>query len=111
MVEYSTLATQSTRSPNSIAATSRAVAKKAATLETSLADDTGKQLASDGRSGQDHKQIGSSSTPPAIFILSNGERLELSHYVLTVNSLQVQQGEMQRTIPINCNQSGRNHGC
>jgi len=100
MVEYSTLATKSATLPNAIAATSHAVTKKAAALEANLTGDTGKQLPADGRAATDHQQPGSGSTPPAIFILCNGDRLEPSHYVLTVNSLQLQQGETHRTIPL-----------
>jgi hypothetical protein len=37
---------------------------------------------------------------PAVFILSNGERIESSKYVLTVDSLQVEQSGRQRTIPM-----------
>jgi hypothetical protein len=36
----------------------------------------------------------------AVFILSNGDRLESLRYFLTVNSLSVQQGRMERTIPL-----------
>ena len=39
-------------------------------------------------------------TPPAVFILFNGERLETNHYLLNNNSLRVQQGGTQRTIPL-----------
>lgn len=38
--------------------------------------------------------------PPAVFILSNGERVESAHYLLTFDSLRVQQGGTQRTIPL-----------
>ncbi len=37
---------------------------------------------------------------PAVFILSSGERLESSHYLLSSDSVQVEQGETQRTIPM-----------
>jgi hypothetical protein len=36
----------------------------------------------------------------AVFILSNGDRLESLRYFLTVNSLSVQQGQTERTIPL-----------
>ncbi len=36
---------------------------------------------------------------PAVFILSNGDRLESSQYLVTFDSLKVQQGGTQRTIP------------
>jgi hypothetical protein len=38
--------------------------------------------------------------PPAIFILKNGERLESSRYTMTADSVRVQQGDSERTIPI-----------
>ena len=38
--------------------------------------------------------------PPAVFILSSGERLESSHYLVSSESVQVEQGDTQRTIPI-----------
>ncbi len=45
------------------------------------------------------------STPPkpaapAVFILSNGERLESNDYLLTVDSLQIVQNDNPRTIPL-----------
>lgn len=39
-------------------------------------------------------------TPPAVFILSNGTRLESSHYVLTAQNLVIQEGTAERTIPL-----------
>jgi hypothetical protein len=36
----------------------------------------------------------------AVFILANGDRLESLRYFLTVNSLRVQQGQTERTIPL-----------
>jgi hypothetical protein len=37
---------------------------------------------------------------PAVFVLSNGERIESSNYVLTSDSLQLEQSGRQRTIPM-----------
>jgi len=37
---------------------------------------------------------------PALFVLSNGERLESRHYVLTADSLRIQVGRQQRTVPV-----------
>jgi hypothetical protein len=37
---------------------------------------------------------------PAVFILSSGERLESSHYLVSSDSVQVEQGDTQRTIPL-----------
>jgi hypothetical protein len=38
--------------------------------------------------------------PPAVFILSSGERLESSHYLVSSDSVQVEVGDTQRTIPM-----------
>ena len=38
--------------------------------------------------------------PPALFVLTNGEKLESRRYVLSANSLQVDIDRKQRTIPI-----------
>jgi len=38
--------------------------------------------------------------PPAVFILKNGERIESSRYTLTADSVRVQQGDKERTIPV-----------
>ncbi len=47
------------------------------------------------------KQVAASTpTPPAVFILTNGERLEAKRYLLTQDILQIQQGRNQQTIPL-----------
>jgi len=38
--------------------------------------------------------------PPAVFVLSSGERIEASDYVLTMHWLSVTQNEQQRSIPM-----------
>ena len=38
--------------------------------------------------------------PPALFVLTNGEKLESRRYVLSADSLQIDVGRRQRTIPI-----------
>ena len=45
-------------------------------------------------------QAPAAPTPPAIFILTSGERIESSQYTLTAKSLTVEQGDKPRTIPI-----------
>ena len=45
-------------------------------------------------------QAPAAPTPPAIFILSSGERIESSKYTLTAKSLTIDQGDKSRTIPI-----------
>jgi len=99
-VEYSTLATKSLSVSNSLAATSRAMAGKADTLSTGVTGNTGNSRASDQKNVANQNQPVAKPTPPAVFILKNGDRLESSHYRLTVNSLRLQQGETQRTIPM-----------
>ena len=38
--------------------------------------------------------------PPALFVLTNGEKLESRRYVVSANFLQIDVGRRQRTIPI-----------
>jgi len=38
--------------------------------------------------------------PPTLFVLTNGERLESHHYLLTAESLQIEVGRHQRTITV-----------
>jgi hypothetical protein len=38
--------------------------------------------------------------PPAVFILSNGERVEATRYVLTVDSVLIQKEGAERSIPL-----------
>jgi hypothetical protein len=38
--------------------------------------------------------------PPTLFVLTDGERLESRHYLLTAESLQIEVGRQQRTIPV-----------
>ncbi len=39
-------------------------------------------------------------TPPAIFVLSDGKRIESSQYLLTASNVVLQDGTAQRTIPL-----------
>jgi hypothetical protein len=85
---------------NAIAATSHAIEKKAATLNTAVSQDATKESPSGEKSAMAQNQpVIAGPTPPAVFILFNGERLETNHYLLNNNSLRVQQGGTQRTIP------------
>jgi hypothetical protein len=52
------------------------------------------------KTAQARSQPVAKPTPPAVFILSNGDRLESSRYLLTVDLLLVQQGQTERTIPL-----------
>src|ERR1700744_2082659 len=40
-------------------------------------------------------------TPPAVFVLSDGKRIESSQYLLTASNVVLQDGTAQRTIPWN----------
>jgi len=46
------------------------------------------------------KQVVAPPPPPAIFVLANGDKLETARYLVTVNSVRVEQNGMQRTIPL-----------
>lgn len=49
----------------------------------------------------DSKQIvPPKATPPAVFILTNGQRLEAKRYLLTQDTLQIQHGRDQQTISL-----------
>ena len=45
-------------------------------------------------------ELSSKPTPPALFILSDGKQLESSHYVLTAQNLEIQDGPKPQTIPL-----------
>ncbi len=63
-----------------------------------LRQDLQQALAKQGKSGTAAKAA--SPAPPAVFILSSGEKLESSHYLVSSDSVQVEQGGTQRTIPL-----------
>jgi hypothetical protein len=46
------------------------------------------------------KQAPAPPAPPAVFVLSNGDRLETARYLVTVNSVRVEQDGVQRNIPL-----------
>jgi hypothetical protein len=94
LVEYSTLST------NRATSASRLGSPKAPVNTGGVAKSTAKDVASREKSAPGKSQPVSSPTPPAVFILSNGDRLESSHYLLTVDSLRLQQDGGQRTIPL-----------
>ena len=98
--EYSTLTTTPATASNPIGTTSRALAKKAANLNAAMSKSVPNESPSPDKSASVAHGTLPGPTAPAVFILSNGERLESTHYLLTITSLRVQQGEMQRTIPL-----------
>ena len=100
MVEYSNLGAHASKALS-------APTEKLSSAEQKVADKTGEATQSRIWEAKDEKKAPGKAqaapaapTPPAVFILSSGERLESSNYVLTVDSLRVQQGDKQRTIPI-----------
>lgn len=64
-------------------------------LAPQLRQDIQQALAKQGKPGTD-----ATPTPPAVFILSSGERLESTHYLVSSDSVQVEVGDKQRTIPL-----------
>lgn len=100
MVEYSNLGAHASKalgtSMDKVGAAQQKVADK-----TGEATQSRIWVAKDEKKGPGKSQAAPAApTPPAVFILASGERLESSNYVLTVDSLRVQQGDKQRTIPI-----------
>jgi hypothetical protein len=100
MVEYSNLSAHSAKALGSSM-------DKIGAAQQKLADKNGEATQSRIWEAKDEKKAPGKTqsapaapTPPAVFILSNGDRLESSNYVLTVDSLRVQQGDQQRTIPL-----------
>ncbi len=95
MVEYSTLATQAAKSLGVSTAGSRAAQKAA---EKSAAAGNGATVWEDKSAPA--KAQPPAPPPPAVFILSSGERLESTNYFWTAESLQLEQGGTPRTIPM-----------
>jgi hypothetical protein len=94
MVEYSTLSThsgQALAAPTSSAHTSRHHADPYGTTKGNVWQE---------KNARAKDAAPSKPTPPAVFILSNGERLESTAYVMTSDSLRVNQHGSQRTIPM-----------
>jgi len=46
------------------------------------------------------KQAPTPPPPPAVFVLANGDQVETARYLVTVNSVRIEQNGMQRTIPL-----------
>jgi len=95
MVEYSTLSTHS----------GRALAAPTSSPHSSRHHADAAYGTTKGRVWQEKdarlKDLSPSQpTPPAVFVLANGERLEAADYVLTADSLRVNQKGSQRTIPM-----------
>lgn len=74
-------------------------------------DGSQQKSAAQGGSGPQIQTVPSSKTgapaetiaqpkPPALFILADGKQVESSHYMLTAQSLVIQDGEKPQTIPL-----------
>lgn len=94
MVEYSTLSTHSAgalAAPNLSSHTSRRHGDPYGTTKGSVWQEKNARV----------KDLSPAKpTPPAVFILSNGERVESTGYFMTADSLRVDQNGGQRTIPM-----------
>jgi hypothetical protein len=114
MVEYQTLANGATKAINTTPALPRVAQQATAPAPGSAAPApaaAAKPPAPDPNAPQaviweapqvpGKKQAPAQPTPPAVFILSNGDRLESARYMVTVNSIRVEQNGAQRTIPLN----------
>lgn len=60
----------------------------------------GKEKSSQAQVTEKKSQSVAVAPPAAIFVLSNGDRLESSDYLLTSDSVQLVQNSLHRTIPI-----------
>ncbi len=109
MVEYQTLANGATKAMKTTPAVPRVAQQTTAT--TPAPAPAAQAPAPDPNAPQaviweapetpGKKQAPAQPTPPAVFILSNGDRLETTRYLVTVNSVRVEQNGVQRTIPLN----------
>ncbi len=96
MVEYSHVATQASKSLAAPAISSRASRNSTGTY----AGSTKSVKVWQEKDARLKDVAPSKPTPPALFILSNGERIEANDYVLTVEALRIDQDGNQRTIPM-----------
>lgn len=94
MLEYSHAAAKPPVSVQTLANKTSAALAKAASDKT-----TSKSAPQDTKVVAGKELVGK-PTPPAVFILSDGTRLESSHYTLTAENLTVQEGTTERTIPL-----------
>ena len=109
MVEYSNLANGTTKAMKTTAAPR--MAQQPATAPAAAAPGTAPQAPMvDPNAPQaviweapelpGKKQAPAPPPPPAIFILANGDKVETARYMVTVDSVRVEQAGMQRRIPL-----------
>lgn len=101
MVEYSTLSTQSAKA---LAAPAAPAPKSHKVTQGT----TGKPAGANGKvqvwqeKGARAKDVAPAKpTPPAVFILSNGQHVEASDYVVTMDGVRLNDSGNPRTIPLN----------
>ncbi len=94
MVEYSNLATKSPASQKALST------KLNSALEKPMAQAGVQPSVSQPKKAETDAQSAPKPTPPAVFILGNGERLESLRYVLTASTLKIEQNGTERVIPI-----------
>jgi hypothetical protein len=102
MVEYSTLSTHSGAGAGALSAPGRAVdhATRKVAGELSSSGGPGGAKVWQEKDARAKDLAPAKPTPPAVFILANGQRLESSKYVLTADSLKVGEDDKQQTIPL-----------
>jgi len=96
VVEYSHLSTQAAKSLRTPTITSRASHSTTGTYVGS----TKSVRVWQEKDARLKDLAPSKPTPPAVFILADGERIEARDYVLTSDSLRVEQNGRQRSIPM-----------
>lgn len=72
--------------------------------DKSAANSAQPKMQTAGQAGQPGQQtVAPAPLPPkvAVFILNNGEKIESSRYMLSSNSVQIDQNGTERTIPLN----------
>lgn len=94
MLEYSHIAAKPPVSMQTLVNKTNAAMEKTVTEKS-----TAKAAPKDTKVRAGQELVGK-PTPPAVFILSNGTRLESSHYTLTAENLTLQEGATERTIPL-----------
>ena len=103
MVEYSNIAGKGASAPKAMSSKITASTEKiaaAGAADASSHPAASKSRVQEAPTTQAEQVAGAKPTPPAIFILSNGERIESNHYVLTADSVRLQQNGVDRTIPV-----------
>jgi hypothetical protein len=77
----------------------KGTSKNANVTNVTTKNTTSEMAAQEGSTGEE-AQTAPAPSAGAVFILSNGERLESSDYMLTFDSLRLVQNGVQRTIPM-----------